>query len=73
VVERARFLLERIYQGKTPSIDDVLTEKKIQLRLFTGAVQDEIAAELAELDLDSLSPIEALQKLVAWQEKLNQS
>jgi DNA mismatch repair protein MutS len=71
VVERARFLLERIYQGKTPNIDDVLTEKKVQLRLFTGAVQDEIAQELKELDLDSLSPIEALQKLIAWQEKLN--
>ncbi|MCK4333898.1 DNA mismatch repair protein MutS [candidate division WOR-3 bacterium] len=71
VVERARFLLERIYQGKTPNIDDVLTEKKVQLRLFTGAVQDEIAQELTELDLDSLSPIEALQKLIAWQEKLN--
>jgi DNA mismatch repair protein MutS len=72
VVERARFLLERIYGGETVSIDEILTEKKVQLRLFTGAVQDEIAQELKELDLDSLSPIEALQKLVAWQEKLNQ-
>jgi len=71
VVERARFLLERIYGGETVSIDEILTEKKVQLRLFTGAVQDEIAAELAELDLDSLSPIEALQKLIRWQEKLN--
>lgn len=71
VIERARFLLERIYKGETVSIDGILTEKKVQLRLFTGAVQDEIAKELTELDLDSLSPIEALQKLIAWQEKLN--
>ncbi|NLI98070.1 DNA mismatch repair protein MutS [bacterium] len=73
VVERARFLLDRIYKGETVSIDEILTEKKLQLRLFTGAIQDEIAKELAELDLDSLSPIEALQKLIAWQEKLSQS
>lgn len=72
VVERARFLLDRIYKGETVSIDEILTEKKVQLRLFTGAVQDQIAKELAELDLDSLSPIEALQKLIAWQEKLKE-
>lgn len=73
VVERARFLLERIYKGETVSIDEILAEKKIQLRLFTGAVQDEIAQELAELDLNSLSPIEALQKLICWQEKVNKA
>ncbi|MBN2380111.1 DNA mismatch repair protein MutS [candidate division WOR-3 bacterium] len=72
VIERARFLLERIYKGETVSIDEILTEKKVQLRLFTGAAEDEIAKELKELDLDSLSPIEALQKLIAWQEKLNE-
>ncbi len=70
VVDRARSILERIYKGETVSIDEILTEKKIQLRLFAGAVQDKIAQELVELDLDSLSPIEALQKLIAWQEKL---
>ncbi|MBD3286860.1 DNA mismatch repair protein MutS [candidate division WOR-3 bacterium] len=72
VIERARFLLERIYKGETVSIDEILTEKKVQLRFFTGAAEDEIAKELRELDLDNLSPIEALQKLIAWQEKLNE-
>jgi len=73
VVGRARFILERIHRGETVSIDEILTEKKVQLRLFSGAVQDSIAQELLELDLNSLSPIEALQKLIAWQEKLNQT
>ncbi len=73
VVERSRMLLDRIYKGETVSIDEILTEKKLQLRLFTGAVEDEIAKELAELDLDALSPIEALQKLIAWQDKINKS
>lgn len=73
VVDRARFILERIYKGETISIDEILTEKKIQLRLFTGAVQDKIATEIAELDLDCLSPMEALQKLIAWKQELEKS
>ena len=55
------------------SIDEILTEKKVQLRFFTGAVQDEIIQELAELDLNSVSPIDALQKLLDWKDRLKES
>jgi DNA mismatch repair protein MutS len=66
VIARARALLaelETAGQGRADTADAA------QLGLFAAAV-DPLADELARLDLSHLTPIEALNLLVKWQQRL---
>jgi DNA mismatch repair protein MutS len=45
-------------------------EKQSQLGLF-GAAEPPVVAELRELDLDRLTPLEALQRLSDWKSRLS--
>jgi len=44
-----------------------------QLALFAGAPPHPLLAELDRLDLDSLSPIDALNRLAAWKKRLEKT
>jgi DNA mismatch repair protein MutS len=44
-----------------------------QLALFGGAPPHPLLTELDRLDLDTLSPIEALNRLAAWKKRLEET
>jgi DNA mismatch repair protein MutS len=64
VVARARALLAEFERERRPDTSDA-----VQLGLFTP-LENPFAAELAALDLAHLTPIEALNLLVKWQERV---
>jgi DNA mismatch repair protein MutS len=65
VIARAKALLARFEEQGQATAD---VSDAVQLGLFAPAA-DPLAAELAALDLAHLTPIEALNLLVKWQQE----
>ena len=73
--DRARQILEKL-EEEGDSVKDALVESKDdghaarkQLTLFESP-KDKVLRELSRLDLDQLTPIQALQKLAEWADEL---
>jgi DNA mismatch repair protein MutS len=73
VVARAGEVLRLLETGhhvaarKPPAAPDAA-----QLALFEGAAPHPVLTELGQLDLDSVSPLEALNRLAAWKRRLEE-
>lgn len=82
VISRAKEILEGFEQESMFSMESKLRDtniskaeissdsKNVQIPLFE-IKEDELHKELSNLDLDTLTPIEALNVLVRWKKKLN--
>jgi len=66
VIARAKALLARFEEQRQATVD---AGDAVQLGLFAPPV-DPVAEELTALDLAHLTPIEALNLLVKWQQEL---
>ncbi|HSE51757.1 MAG TPA: DNA mismatch repair protein MutS, partial [Gemmatimonadales bacterium] len=75
VVGRAREILgtlegeHRMVPGAPPPLD----RDAGQLPLFADALPDPVVTDLKALDLDSLTPLEALNRLAAWKRDLGEA
>ena len=58
------------HREDTPHLNKQILPSGMQLSLF-GPLDHPVLEDLAAADLDSISPIEALQLVVQWQERLN--
>ncbi len=68
VVRRAEELLEELEQGQRDhATAAALEEAPLQLSLFGG--KNPVLEELEKLDVNALSPLEALNKLFEWKKK----
>ncbi len=75
VIERSREVLEELQRGferesRTPQLSAKKTKDDRQMMLFTD-LGDELLDELRRLDLDQMTPLEALQRIQAWQERVS--
>ncbi len=75
LLDRARQILEKL-EEEGDSVKDALVESKDdgraahkQLALFESP-KDKVLRELSRLDLDQLTPLQALQKLADWADEL---
>lgn len=66
VLERARTLLERLERGQSSSRDDTVSSQQLDLFAAPPPPKEKIISELTSLDLDSLSPQQALLQIQAW-------
>ncbi len=76
VVERARGILSGLESDRDSTVDRITfgdaPERKpqdLQLGLFAPATPDPVLAELASLDVDGMTPLEALTALAALKER----
>jgi len=76
VVERARGILKGLESDRDATVDritfgDAPAEKShdVQLGLFAPATPDPIIAALAELDVENMTPLQALQMLTEMKER----
>ncbi|MCK5493078.1 MAG: DNA mismatch repair protein MutS, partial [Candidatus Omnitrophica bacterium] len=75
VVKRSRQILKKLEKQK--SIKDKFTNNKndkIQLGIFTEETDNglkDIKNDLISLDLNNFTPLDALNKINLWQQKLN--
>ena len=67
VIARAKGLLAELEASRQQAADQSDAE---QLGLFAAAGPDPLAAELAQLDLAHLTPLEALNLLAKWQQRV---
>jgi DNA mismatch repair protein MutS len=67
VIARAKALLARFEEQGQATAD---VSDAAQLGLFTSAAPDPLAAELAALDLAHVTPMEALNLLAKWQQRV---
>ena len=67
VIQRANFLLDKL-QNEARSIDMKDVHPTAQMPLFQ--TEDPVLAELKELDLNNLNPIEALNLLFEWRKRI---
>ena len=63
VVERARTLLDELERDPAERMEHAPSPPVVQAALFGGGEESEIEAELAELDLESMTPLEAMARL----------
>jgi DNA mismatch repair protein MutS len=77
VLKKAEQLLAELEKSRSSAADEPLTEKKQEWQLSMIQMQDplleEIRSELDGLDLNNLTPIEALMVLKELQAKTKQS
>lgn len=71
VLDRARSLLERLERGQSGSHDEIHVAS-LQLDLFASPQppKEKIVAELEQLDLDRLTPEQALLQIQAWRHSM---
>jgi DNA mismatch repair protein MutS len=76
VVERARAILKGLEGDRDDTVDRITFGdapaprlQDVQLGLFAPAPPDPVLEELASLDLDAMTPLEALAKLAEWQKR----
>ena len=67
VIRRAEELLEELEQGQRDHAAAAPEEAPLQLSLFGG--KNPVLEELEHLDVNALSPLEALNKLFEWKKK----
>ena len=67
LIARAKALLARFEEQGQATTD---AGDAVQLGLFVPAAADPMAQELASLDLAHLTPLEALNLLAKWQQRL---
>jgi len=67
LIARAKALLARFEEQGQATTD---AGDAVQLGLFVPAAADPMAQELAAVDLAHLTPIEALNLLAKWQQRL---
>src|SRR5690606_39025867 len=78
VIKRFRELLaELVTRGSGPLPLDVFEPLAYDTATLETALSEDLApseveGELLDLDLNSITPLEALQKLVVWQDRLRQ-
>ncbi len=81
VVKRAQQILTGLEQGKLPSSADIgglhASKDNSQLSLFAPAATNNVMSsfledELERLDINSLSPMEALQTLFDWKKRMKE-
>lgn len=63
VIDRAKEILEKIYKGERLNIEDIIKERIIQLTLFSGTKTDEVVKKLKKIDVERITPLEALEIL----------
>jgi len=68
VIRRAEELLEELEQGQHEHLSAPPADAPIQLSLF--GVKNPVLDELEKLDVNALSPLEALNKLFEWKKKV---
>lgn len=78
VVRRAQRILKELEQGKLPNAGEmggVRNEKQLSLFVPVSTIEEQedsvIEEEIRQLDLNQLSPMEALKMLHEWQQELN--
>ena len=69
VVERARTLLDELERDPAERMEHAPSPPVVQAALFGGGEESEIEAELAELDLESMTPLEAMARLGELRER----
>jgi len=69
VIERAREILDML-QGKEKSLPATVTkpQARAQIELFSPA--ESVRDEIASIDVDALTPLEALNRIAAWKRLL---
>jgi DNA mismatch repair protein MutS len=69
VIERARDILDML-QGKEKSLPATVTKPQVraQIELFSPA--ESVRDEIASIDVDALTPLEALNRIAAWKRLL---
>ena len=74
MLERARAILEKL-EDEGESVRDALVESSAerqpqqQLALFE-LPKDQIVREIGKLDLEAMTPLQAMQKLSEWKDEL---
>ncbi|ACX53005.1 DNA mismatch repair protein MutS [Ammonifex degensii KC4] len=68
VIERAKEILEELERRQEKKLEKPC--RVVQLDMFSCGVEHPLLAELARLDLDQVTPLQALNLLAEWQERL---
>jgi DNA mismatch repair protein MutS len=68
IIQRSYELLQKM-EKQSPSLEN--RKRPIQPQLLVDQNKNQVLDELAGLDINSLSPLEALNLLFRWQNKVN--